>query len=109
MNKFLVITFAVFLFGCSGSVNECGVIESKFIKDGKYFFAVNLSDPKYTGDQDEGGPMYSDAEVSKAIYEMKMAGDDFKGGLFPWKRVCQGRRGRPNVEPAGQGPAGRLT
>ena len=77
MNKFLVITFAVFLFGCSGSVNECGVIESKFIKDGKYFFAVNLSDPKYTGDQDEGGPMYSDAEVSKAIYDMKMAGDDF--------------------------------
>ena len=27
MNKFLVITFAVFLFGCSGSVNDCGEIE----------------------------------------------------------------------------------
>ena len=38
MNKFLVITFAVFLFGCSGSVNDCGVIESKFIKDGRIFF-----------------------------------------------------------------------
>ena len=37
MNKFLIVTFIFFLFGCSGLTNDCGEIYSKYIKDAEYF------------------------------------------------------------------------
>ena len=46
MNKFLIVTFSFFLFGCSGLTNDCGEIYSKYIKDAEYFLVVNLSNQR---------------------------------------------------------------
>lgn len=80
MNKFLVITFAVFLFGCSGSVNDCGEIYTKYKKGAEYFLVVNLSKerPYDNGDNDSpGGEILADAKVSKSVYDSKNIGDDY--------------------------------
>jgi len=80
MNKFLIVTFSFFLFGCSGLTNDCGEIYSKYIKDAEYFLVVNLSNqrPYNNGDDDSpGGEIFADAMVSKSVYDSKKIGDEF--------------------------------
>jgi hypothetical protein len=80
MNKFLILIFAVFLFGCGGSVNDCGEIYTKYIKGAEYFLVVNLSNqrPNNNGDNDSpGGEILADAKVSKSVYDSKNIGDDY--------------------------------
>ena len=42
------------VFGCSGSVNDCGEVFSKYIKNGEYFLVVNLSNQRTNKDSDNG-------------------------------------------------------
>ena len=80
MNKFLILIFASFLFGCNGSVNDCGEVHTKYIEDDEYFLVINLSNQRHydNGDNDSpGGEILADAKVSKTVYDSKRIGDDF--------------------------------
>tara|TARA_Y100000385_G_scaffold113378_1_gene117635 strand:+ start:1052 stop:1306 length:255 start_codon:yes stop_codon:yes gene_type:complete len=80
MNKFLILIFASFLFGCSGLVNDCGEVHTKYIEDDEYFLVINLSNQRHydNGDNDSpGGEILADAKVSKTVYDSKRIGDDF--------------------------------
>ena len=67
------------VFCCSGSVNDCGEVFSKYIKNGEYFLVVNLSNQRPKGDSNNGpgGEILADAKVSKSEYDKKKVGDDF--------------------------------
>ena len=41
MNKFLILIFASFLFGCSRLVNDCGEVHTKYIEDDEYSIEFN--------------------------------------------------------------------
>ncbi|MDB3927379.1 hypothetical protein N9343_01405 [Flavobacteriaceae bacterium] len=80
MNKFLILIFASFLFGCNGSVNDCGEVHTKYIEDAEYFLVINLSNQRSydNGDNDSpGGEILADAKVSKTVYDSKRIGDEF--------------------------------
>ena len=77
MNKFLTLMFAVFLFGCGGSVNDCGEIYTKYFKGAEYFLVVNLSNQGLNDNDSPGGEILADAKVSKSVYDSKNIGDDY--------------------------------
>ena len=80
MNKLLILTFASYLFGCNGSVNDCGEVHTKYIEDAEYFLVINLSNQRSydNGDNDSpGGEILADAKVSKTVYDSKRIGDEF--------------------------------
>ena len=79
MKKLLKLVVIFLVFGCSGSVNDCGEVFSKYIKNGEYFLVVNLSNQRPKGDSNNGpgGEILADAKVSKSEYDKKKVGDDF--------------------------------
>ena len=68
-----------FTFACSDLVNDCGEVDTKYIKDGEYFLVINLSDQRPNGNNndDPGGEILADAKVSKSVYDLKNIGDEF--------------------------------
>ena len=79
MKKIALLLVIAFTFGCGGSVNDCGEIDAKYIKDGEYFLVINLSNQRPNGDNndDPGGEILTDAKVSKSVYDLKNIGDEF--------------------------------
>mgnify|MGYP004003554019 FL=1 len=70
--------FSIFLFvGCSSSLETCGMIESKYISNGKYFFALLVQENQDGGEGYGGGKVYMDAEVNKTTYNLKKRGDEY--------------------------------
>lgn len=79
MKKTIILLITCLVLGCSGSVNDCGEIYSKYIKNGEYFLVINLSNQRPNNDssQGPGGEILADAKVSKYEYDSKKVGDDF--------------------------------
>tara|TARA_Y100000385_G_scaffold41387_1_gene38572 strand:+ start:99 stop:272 length:174 start_codon:yes stop_codon:yes gene_type:complete len=53
------------------------MIESKYISNGKYFFALLIQENQDGGDGYGGGKVYMDAEVNKTTYDLKKTGDEY--------------------------------
>lgn len=68
-----------FTFACSDLVNDCGEVDTKYIKDGEYFLVINLSNQRPNGNNNDepGGEILADAKVSKSVYDLKNIGDEF--------------------------------
>ena len=72
MKKFIVLILLIIVsFSCSTNKN-CGDIVTKFIQDGKYYFALTAF-----GGDDNSGDIYGDVEVSKEIYDSFAIGDQY--------------------------------
>lgn len=73
-NKFFLLAFILF-FSCGSSTFNCGTIDSKYEKDGKYYFSLVLSS---TGSSSEGdaGRIYGDVSIEKTVYLLKSVGDE---------------------------------
>ena len=67
----------IFVIGCNGLVKNCGEIHAKYLNDGEYFLAINLSSSSYSNDGEQGGEILADAVVTKSIYDSVMVGDDY--------------------------------
>jgi hypothetical protein len=72
-NLFFLLTF-ISLFACGSSTFNCGTIDSKYEKDGKYYFSLILSNTG-GGDQNDAGRIYGDVSVEKTVYLLKFVGD----------------------------------
>ena len=79
VKKFLpLFIFSIFLFfGCSNTLEACGMIKSKYILNGKYFFALLVQENQDGGEGYGGGKVYMDAEVNKTTYDLKKTGDEY--------------------------------
>ena len=78
MKKIVLFLIIAFTFACSDTVNDCGEVEAKYIKDGEYFLVINLSKQRPNGDNnDPGGEILADSKVSKSVYDLKNIGDEF--------------------------------
>ena len=78
MKKIVLFLIISFTFACSDTVNDCGEVEAKYIKDGEYFLVINLSNQRSNGDNnDPGGEILADSKVSKSVYDLKNIGDEF--------------------------------
>ena len=64
------------LFSCGSSTFNCGTIDSKYEKDGKYYFSLILSDTG-GGDQNDAGRIYGDVSVEKTVYLLKSVGEEY--------------------------------
>ena len=73
-NLFFLLVF-MFLFSCGSSTFNCGTIDSKYEKDGKYYFSLVLSSTG-SGDQGDAGRIYGDVSVEKTVYLLKSIGDE---------------------------------
>jgi hypothetical protein len=71
---FLILAF-MFLFSCGSSTFNCGSIDSKYEKDGKYYFSLILSNTG-GGGQNDAGRIYGDVSVEKTVYLLKSIGDE---------------------------------
>jgi hypothetical protein len=65
----------MFLFSCGSSTFNCGTIDSKYEKDGKYYFSLILSNTG-GGGQNDAGRIYGDVSVEKTVYLLKSIGDE---------------------------------
>ena len=74
MKKAIVII--LFIISCGKSTYNCGKIDRKYEKDGKYFFALILDDATGSSDVDSGR-VYGDVSVDKSVYLLKLIGDDY--------------------------------
>ena len=54
MKKSIFPMVFIFVIGCNGLVKDCGEIHAKYLNDGEYFLAVNLSSSKYSKDGEQG-------------------------------------------------------
>ena len=73
-NLFFLLAF-IFLFSCGSSTFNCGTIDSKYEKDGKYYFSLVLSGTG-SGDQGDAGRIYGDVSVEKTVYLLKSVGEE---------------------------------
>jgi len=73
-NLFFLLTF-ISLYACGSSTFNCGTIDSKYEKDGKYYFSLILSNTG-GGDQNDAGRIYGDVFVEKNVYLLKSVGDE---------------------------------
>jgi hypothetical protein len=73
-NLFFLLSFTS-LFACGSSTFNCGTIDSKYEKDGKYYFSLILSNTG-GGDQNDAGRIYGDVSVEKTVYLLKFIGDE---------------------------------
>ena len=73
-NLFFLLAF-MFNFSCGNSTFNCGTIDSKYEKDGKYYFSLVLSSTG-GGDQNDAGRIYGDVSVEKTVYLLKSVGDE---------------------------------
>jgi hypothetical protein len=64
------------LFSCGSSTFNCGTIDSKYEKDGKYYFSLVLSGTG-SGDQGDAGRIYGDVSVEKTVYLLKSVGEEY--------------------------------
>ena len=48
MKKTIILLIICLVLGCNGSVNDCGEIYSKYIKNGEYFLVINLTGAMYS-------------------------------------------------------------
>jgi hypothetical protein len=71
---FFLLAF-MFLFSCGSSTFNCGSIDSKYEKDGKYYFSLILSNTG-GGGQNDAGRIYGDVSVEKTVYHLKSIGDE---------------------------------
>ena len=71
---FFLLAF-MFLFSCGSSTFNCGSIDSKYEKDGKYYFSLILSNTG-GGGQNDAGRIYGDVYVEKTVYLLKSIGDE---------------------------------
>ena len=69
-NLFFLLAF-ISLFACGSSTFNCGTIDSKYEKDGKYYFSLILSNTG-GGDQNDAGRIYGDVFVEKNVYLLNM-------------------------------------
>ena len=63
------------LFSCGSSTFNCGTIDSKYEKDGKYYFSLVLSGTG-SGDQGDAGRIYGDVSVEQTVYLLKSVGEE---------------------------------
>ena len=73
-NLFFLLAF-ISLFACRSSTIDCGTIDSKYEKDGKYYFSLILSNTG-GGDQIDAGRIYGDVSVEKTVYLLKSVGEE---------------------------------
>jgi len=73
-NLFFLLSFTS-LFACGSSTFNCGTIDSKYEKDGKYYFSLILSNTG-GGDQNDARRIYGDVFVEKNVYLLKSVGDE---------------------------------
>ena len=73
-NLFFLSAF-MFLFSCGSSTFNCGTIDSKYEKDGKYYFSLVLSSTG-SGSQGDAGRIYGDVSVEQTVYLLKSIGDE---------------------------------
>jgi len=73
-NLFFLLGF-MFLYSCGSSTFNCGTIDSKYEKDGKYYFSLVLSSTG-GGDQNDAGRIYGDVSVEQTVYLLKSIGDE---------------------------------
>ena len=73
-NLFFLLAF-MFHFSCGSSTFNCGTIDSKYEKDGKYYFSLVLSSTG-SGNQSDAGRIYGDVSVEKTVYLLKSVGDE---------------------------------
>ena len=73
-NLFFLLAF-MSLFAFGSSTFNCGTIDSKYEKDGKYYFSLILSNTG-GGDQNDAGRIYGDVFVEKNVYLLKSVGDE---------------------------------
>ena len=71
---FFLLAF-IGLFSCGSSTFNCGTIDSKYEKDGKYYFSLVLSGTG-SGDQGDAGRIYGDVSVEKTVYLLKSVGEE---------------------------------
>ena len=71
---FFLLAF-LFLFSCGSSTFNCGTIDSKREKDGKYYFSLILSGTG-SGNQGDAGRIYGDVSVEQTVYLLKSVGDE---------------------------------
>jgi hypothetical protein len=64
------------MFSCGSSTFNCGTIDSKYEKDGKYYFSLVLSGTG-SGDQGDAGRIYGDVSVEKTVYLLKSVGEEY--------------------------------
>ena len=64
------------LFSCGSSTFNCGTIDSKYEKDGKYYFSLVLSGTG-SGDQGDAGRIYGDVSVEQTVYLLKSVGEEY--------------------------------
>ena len=74
-NLFFLLAF-MSLFSCGSSTFNCGTIDSKYEKDGKYYLTLVLSDTG-SGDQGDAGRIYGDVSVEKTVYLLKSVGEEY--------------------------------
>lgn len=74
MKKAIVII--LFIISCGKSTYNCGKIDRKYEKDGKYFFALILDDATGSSDVDSSR-VYGDVSVDKTVYLLKQIGNDY--------------------------------
>jgi len=73
-NLFFLLGF-MFLYSCGSSTFNCGTIDSKYEKDGKYYFSLVLSGTG-SGDQGDAGRIYGDVSVEQTVYLLKSVGEE---------------------------------
>ena len=74
-NLFFLLAF-MSIFSCGGSTFNCGTIDSKYEKDGKYYFSLVLSGTG-SGDQGDAGRIYGDVSVEKTVHLLKSVGEEY--------------------------------
>ena len=70
---FYIISFFL-IIACNPSNMTCGEIDSKYEKNGEYFFALVLAS---NGGNNEAGRIYGDVSVEKSVYLLKDIGDEY--------------------------------
>ena len=75
MKKIFLLLAFMFLFSCGSSTFNCGTIDSKYEKDGKYYFSLVLSSTG-SGNQGDAGRIYGDVSVEQTVYLLKSIGDE---------------------------------
>ena len=73
-NLFFLLAF-ISLLSCGSSTFNCWTIDSKYQKDGKYYFSLILSNTG-GGGQIDAGRIYGDVSVEKTVYLLKSIGDE---------------------------------
>ena len=76
-NLITLFSFTLIFVSCSNPLEMCGMIESKYTLNGKYYFALVIQENLDGGENSGGGKVYSDAEVDKTTYDLKKIGEEF--------------------------------